>query len=153
MCRSQKLNMLSSSKFQLSLFLMSTKSYQKFRTIGGTPQKWVGFGKPLLKVTLDKSREGKGGRLPLLPESCPPWNLQIKSTLVLTSLKTLLEKVTSEGINFHIFLGAGPQTPCIISNQSTTTTTTPYPPLVSSPDPTLVNQVKFLGLVHAFAIM
>ena len=40
--------MFSSSKFQLSLFLMSTKSYLKFRTIKGTPQKWVGFGKPLL---------------------------------------------------------------------------------------------------------
>ena len=39
--------MLSSSNFQLSLFLMSTKSYLKFRTIRGTPQKWVGFGKPL----------------------------------------------------------------------------------------------------------
>ena len=35
--------MLSSSNFQLSLFLMSTKSYLKFRTIRGTPQKWVGF--------------------------------------------------------------------------------------------------------------
>ena len=39
--------MLSSSNFQLSLFLMSTKSCLKFRTIRGTPQKWVGFGKPL----------------------------------------------------------------------------------------------------------
>ena len=45
--RSQKLDMLSSSNFQLSLFLMSTKSYIKFRSIRGTPQKWVGFGKPL----------------------------------------------------------------------------------------------------------
>ena len=27
---------------------MSTKSYLKFRTIRDTPQKWVGFGKPLL---------------------------------------------------------------------------------------------------------
>ena len=49
-CKSQKLNVLSSSNFQLSLFLMSTKSYLKFRTIRGTPQKWVGFGKPLLVV-------------------------------------------------------------------------------------------------------
>ena len=40
--------MLSSSNFQLSLFLMSTKLYLKFRTIRGTPPKWVGFGKPLL---------------------------------------------------------------------------------------------------------
>ena len=40
--------MLSSSNFQLRLFLMSTKSYLKSRTIRGTPQKWVGFGKPLL---------------------------------------------------------------------------------------------------------
>ena len=40
--------MLSSSNFQFSLFLMSTKSYLKFRTIRGTHQKWVGFGKPLL---------------------------------------------------------------------------------------------------------
>ena len=47
-CRSQKLNTLSSLNFQLSLFLMSTKSYLKFRTIRGTPPKWVGFGKPLL---------------------------------------------------------------------------------------------------------
>ena len=39
--------MLSSSNFQLSLFLMTTKSYLKFRTIRDTPQKWVGFGKPL----------------------------------------------------------------------------------------------------------
>ena len=31
-----------------SLFLMSTKSYLKFRAIRDTPQKWVGFGKPLL---------------------------------------------------------------------------------------------------------
>ena len=46
-CRSQKLNMLSSSNFQLSLFLMSTMSYLKLRTIRGTPHKWVGFGKPL----------------------------------------------------------------------------------------------------------
>ena len=46
-CRSQKLNMLPSSNLQLSLFLTSTKSYLKFRTIRGTPQKWVGFGKPL----------------------------------------------------------------------------------------------------------
>ena len=45
--QSQKLNRLSSSNFQLSLFLMSTKSYLKFRTIRSTPQKWVGFGKPL----------------------------------------------------------------------------------------------------------
>ena len=51
MCRSQKLNMLSISNVQLSLFLMSTKSYLKFRTIRGTPQKWVGFGKPLFRST------------------------------------------------------------------------------------------------------
>ena len=43
--------MLSSSNFQLSLFLMSTMSYLKFRTIRGTSQKWVGFGKPLLLFT------------------------------------------------------------------------------------------------------
>ena len=82
--------MLSSSNLQLSLFLMSTKSYLKFRTIrkkvggfwkasirdtptkvGGFgkapirdtlpwvlespyqryPQKWVGFGKPLICIT------------------------------------------------------------------------------------------------------
>ena len=42
--------MLSSSNFQLSLFLMSTRSYLKFRTIRGTPQKWVGSGKPLLII-------------------------------------------------------------------------------------------------------
>ena len=42
--------MLSSSNLQLSLFLMSIKSYLKFRTIRGTPQKWVGFGKPLLYI-------------------------------------------------------------------------------------------------------
>ena len=40
--------MLYISNFQLSLFLTSTKSYRKFRTIRGSPQKWVGFGKPLL---------------------------------------------------------------------------------------------------------
>ena len=72
MYRSQKLNMLSSSNFQPIpqshgmdgtvhgvltcptqwLFLMSTKSYLKFRTIRGTAQKWVGFGKPLLVAKL-----------------------------------------------------------------------------------------------------
>ena len=35
-------------KISLSFFLMSTKSYLKFMTIRGIPQKWVGFGKPLL---------------------------------------------------------------------------------------------------------
>ena len=55
--------MLSSSNFQLSLFLMSTKSYLKFRTIRVTPQKWVGFGKPLFKF-------GDGVSGPFIKERC-----------------------------------------------------------------------------------
>ena len=46
--------MLPISNFQLSLFLMSTKSYLKFRTIRGTPQKSVGFGKPLLRPSISR---------------------------------------------------------------------------------------------------
>ena len=38
---------------------MSTKSYLKFRTIRGTPQKWVGFGKPLLGPSLIMSVQNK----------------------------------------------------------------------------------------------
>ena len=38
--------MLSSSNLQLSL------SYLKLRTIRDTPQKWVGFGKPLLVLSV-----------------------------------------------------------------------------------------------------
>ena len=48
--------MLPVSNFQLtcSLFLMNTKSYLKFRTIRGTPQKWVGFGKPVLCPSISR---------------------------------------------------------------------------------------------------
>ena len=62
MCRSQKLNVLSSSNFQRSLFLMSTKSYLKFRTIRDTAQKWVGFGNPLFVppiLTFLRADEGR----------------------------------------------------------------------------------------------
>ena len=47
MCRSQKLNMLSSSNFQLSLFLMSTNHIYIQDNQWYSP-KWVGFGKLLL---------------------------------------------------------------------------------------------------------
>ena len=53
---------------------MSTKSYLKFRTIRGTPQKWVGFGKPLFVIHTGKfatllSRLGSGFKTIPFPSS------------------------------------------------------------------------------------
>ena len=58
MCISQKLNMLSSSNLQLSLFLMSAKSYLKFRIIRDTRQKVPKVGGFLEISCQDTARQG-----------------------------------------------------------------------------------------------